>query len=199
MRLVFVHGWGFDAAIWDCLSTALADISQVRVELGFLGSTPSVPRFTPDDVLVGHSLGLLWGLTQFDGWRKAVAINAFAKFAGGGGAAVAPALLRAMRVSLSRDPAKTLANFYRMLGHEAAPRVFDCMRLQEGLSLLETEEVSRVLPSLVLAGMRDTLVPAAATEHLAAVLGAGTRWREAGHLLPLSDADWCAAEIRAFL
>jgi len=202
MRLVFVHGWGFDATFWDGLSAALPDFPQARVELGFLGQVPAWPDFQPDDVLIGHSLGFLWGVQQYRLWRAAIAINGFACFAGGTGACVALAVLRAMRVSLARDPKKTLENFYRSFGHAAELAGIDVARLMEGLLLLEASLVECPAGSrLILASRKDRLVPPAASEHLATVLNnAPIRWQEEGeHLLPLTQSLWCAEAIRAFL
>lgn len=202
MRLVFVHGWGFDAALWKGMAAALPEFPQIRVELGFLGQASVWPDFQPNDVLIGHSLGFLWGMQQYRSWRAAVSINGFACFAGGEGACVAPAVLRAMRVRLARDPQKTLANFYHSFGHAAEPAGVDVARLAEGLSLLETNLVEAPLGSrLILASRNDQLVPPSATEHLAVVMnGAPVRWNEeGGHLLPLTQPQWCAEAIRAFL
>lgn len=202
MRLVFVHGWGFDATLWDGMAAALPEFPQIRVELGFLGQAPAWPDFQPNDVLIGHSLGFLWGMLHYRSWRAAVSINGFACFAGGEGACVAPPALRAMRVSLARDPQKTLANFYGSFGYTAELAGFDVARLAEGLTLLETHFVEAPLGSkLILASHNDRLVPPSATEHLAVVMnGASVHWNEeGGHLLPLTQPQWCAEAIRAFL
>ena len=202
MSVVFVHGWGFDAGIWDGVAAALPGVAQRRVELGFLGGVPSQNAFTAEDVLIGHSLGLLWGLSQFRDWQRVVAINAFARFAEGEGAAVSTAALRAMRRSLTREPQKALENFHRSLGHETVIGEFDAVRLAEGLAFLAEAAFAgpATVPCLVLAGDRDPLVPPAASAYLATALKAQIRWREnGGHLLPLADPAWCAAQIRAFL
>jgi len=115
---------------------------------------------------------------------------------------VAPAALRAMRLSLARDPQKTLANFYRSLGLTEAPQKSDAGRLSQGLSLLETEAIKepQQQASLVLACANDRLVPASATDYLVQRMKAQVGWHETGgHLLPLRDAPWCADRIRAFL
>ena len=36
-RLVFLHGWGCDAAIFDPLRAALSDVPSVAEDLGFFG------------------------------------------------------------------------------------------------------------------------------------------------------------------
>jgi pimeloyl-[acyl-carrier protein] methyl ester esterase len=204
MRFVFVHGWGFDPAVWDRVAEALPGFAQTRIDLGFLGGAPTATQFQPDDILIGHSLGFLWGLTRHQDWRAVIAINGFARFAGAveDGACVRPAALRALRLGLARDAEKTLATFYRSLDHTALIEHFDAPQLAEGLALLETQQITKPLamPGLVLAARNDPLVPVTACEHLAAIAGTTVTWREeGGHLLPLTQPQGCADAIRAFL
>ncbi|MDR3527124.1 MAG: alpha/beta hydrolase [Rhizomicrobium sp.] len=203
MRLVFVHGWGFDATLWDGIAGALTDYSQCRVEVGFLGGAATTTELSPDDVLIGHSLGLLWGLAQGN-WRQVIAINSFARFSGApeAGACVPPASLRAMRLSLARNAGKTLANFYRAIDHTALADRYDAKRLADGLALLESQHITEPPPQpwLILAARHDPLVPVTASEHLAAITDSAVTWSETGgHLLPLTRPLWCADVIRAFL
>jgi len=204
MRLVFVHGWGFDAALWDGIAGALSAYPHCRVDLGFLGGAVTAATLSPDDVLIGHSLGVLWGLSQYRNWRQVIAINGFAHFAGLAeeGACVRPAALRAMRLGLVRDAEATLVKFYRSVDHTGPINHFDTQRLAEGLALLESLYITKPLdaPCLILAARHDPLVPVDASEHLAAVTGSSVTWsEEGGHLLPLTHAPWCAEAIRAFL
>ncbi len=81
--LVLVHGWGFDASLWDGFKEAWPDCPMVTIDLGFRG----VPNFEPSLpegplIGVGHSLGFLWLLkTKPFAWQKLVAINSFSRFA----------------------------------------------------------------------------------------------------------------------
>lgn len=204
MRLVFVHGWGFDHTLWDGVAAALPEFDKTVVELGFLGDRPTDMTPQADDVLIGHSLGLLWGMAQRPDWRAVIAVNGFARFTGEAetGACVPPAALRAMRLGVARDAAAALVKFHRSLGHSSAPTGFDTQRLTDGLALLETVCFSKLIgvPVRVLAARRDPLVPLAASEHLAAAAETSVHWHDAGgHLLPLTAAAWCAAAIAAFL
>lgn len=201
MRLVFVHGWGFAAPFWDDVAAELNDIPQARAELGFLGGKPDLPELTPHDILVGHSLGFLWGLSQQHAWNGAIAINGFARFTGGEGEAVPPAQLRAMGAGLRRDPQKTLAAFYRNLGLENVPAFFESTRLAEGLGFLENAVLPPSLPrTLVLAARNDLLVPESASAYLGEAASADVIWHDrGGHLLPRTASAWCVAQIRTFL
>lgn len=204
MRVVFVHGWGFDRTLWNSVVAALPQFDSTTVELGFLGSNPSVFQPQPDDVLIGHSLGLLWGMTQNAHWSAVIAINAFACFTGPleSSACVRPATLRAMRLGLARDAAATLAKFYAMFDSRLSVGQFDGPRLADGLELLERQKITETLavPSLVLASRNDPLVPVSASEALAARMQTAITWHDSGgHLLPLTQPLWCANAIRAFL
>lgn len=201
MRLVFIHGWGFDASLWDAVSTALGDVDQVRAELGFLHGRCDMPALGPDDILVGHSLGFLFGLMGFGGWGGVIAINSFARFCGGEGEAVPPAVLRAMRTSLKRDPQKTLSNFYQSFGLSAAPEKWDAEKLTAGLDLLKVAALPQHIPrGLVLAAQNDPLIGFEASAHLAKAMAAPFICHPSGgHLLPLTAPSWCADAIRSFL
>ena len=202
MRLVFVHGWGFDRTLWDRVAAALPQFNQIIVDLGFLGGKPTPFEAQPEDILIGHSLGFLWGMTEHDHWRAVIAINGFARFAGTEGACVRPAALRAMRLRLTRDASQTLATFYRSLDHTLAPERYDAARLAGGLELLDARSLAKPLlaPCLVLASRDDPLVPVSASEHLAAVASTTVTWsEEGGHLLPLSRDQWCADAIASFV
>ncbi len=204
MRLIFVHGWGFDTVLWNGIAEALPQYPQRRIDLGFLGGAATVAEFSSDDVLIGHSLGFLWGLRQQQNWRQVIAINGFARFAGSPeeGACVGPAALRAMRLALARDAGKALATFYRSINHTAPCDRHNATRLAEGLALLETEHIEKPLavPCRVLATRNDPLVPKAASDHLAAITGGSILWSdEGGHLLPLTRPQWCADAIEACL
>ena len=208
MRLVFIHGWAFDKNFWDALCAALPDVPAVRVELGFLGARQEMPDLTGDDILVGHSLGFLWGIAHFQGWKKWIAINGFARFAGtvDEGYCVQQSALRALKQNLLRDARMTLAMFRKNIGCGDKVLDLDETRLQEGLDWLQGVDIAHHLQQmkgrgLVLAGGKDPLVPLSAAEFLAASKPDTEKavQQEAGHLLPLTHAAWCAEQIRNFV
>lgn len=215
-RLVLIHGWGFGPAVWDALCTELTGVETVRLDLGFFAQSVDgacalpVKDFAPtvDDILVGHSLGLMWGLTRFSGWGGFVAINGFARFArrkenpADDGACAALAAVKAMKIGLRRRADTVVADFYRALGHSAPiPTGLDAARLSTGLDLLVTGDLPQTgLPGLILAGRADPLVPVAASEHLAAIAPhADLVWAGGGHLLPLTHAADCAQHIHTWM
>lgn len=194
MRLVFVHGWGFDPRVWDHVAAALCGIPEVRIDLGFFGEAKTLD-FTPDDVLIGHSLGFLWGMHAYRGWQSWIAVNSFSRFAG---ACVPLAALRALRQNLKRDAEQALRDFYATIGYPAEPHLPNVERLAQGLDMLQRLDIAPILsenaaPGLVLASRNDPLVPQEASE----ALGRPIRWSaDGGHLLPLTQAEWCADAIR---
>ncbi|MGB8602410.1 MAG: alpha/beta fold hydrolase [Rhizomicrobium sp.] len=211
-RLVLIHGWGFGPAVWDALCTELTGVETLRLDLGFFAQpvgdacAQAVQKFAPsgDDILVGHSLGLLWGLTQYAGWGGFIAINGFARFAArDGDPNCAPvAALKAMKMGLRRDPEKVVADFYHALGHDGpVPRGPNAAALSTGLDLLiKGDLVQTDLPGLILAGRDDPLVSVAASEHLAAIAPhADLVWTKGGHLLPLTHAKDCAQHIHIWM
>lgn len=203
MRLVLIHGWGFSPAIWDGLCAVL-DVKTVRLDLGYFGKTAD--RFTPnaDDVLAGHSLGVMWGLTRYSGWNGFISINGFPRFANRkNDPACAPvAALKAMRMGLRRDPVKVLTDFYRVIGYDRTPPgAPDADRLATGIDLLTMGDLTDIpLQGLILAGKDDPLVPNAASRRLAAqALRAELIWANGGHLLPQTHTNWCAWQIREWM
>lgn len=204
MRLVFAHGWAFDRAVWRELRPLLSDYVCVEVELGFLGAEREIPKLDSGDVLVGHSLGFVWGLNRWKHLRAWVAINGFARFVGD---CVTETTLRVIRRALKRDAERTVVDFYRLLGLPDMPDALNAEALREGLDWLSAMDATADLasagaPGLVLAGENDPLVPVEATRALASAGAAFRRvvWHaEAGHMLPLRDPAWCADNIRKFL
>lgn len=216
MRLVLIPGWGFGPGVWDDLCTALPGVDCLRLDFGFFAQpsgqicAQAVEDFSPTrgDILIGHSLGLMWGLCICTGWRGFVAINGFARFAARGensageGACAPLATLKAMKLGLRRNPEKVVADFYRALGYDGpVPEGADAARLSTGLDLLINGDLMHTgLPGLILAGRTDPLVPVAASEHLSACAAhAPLAWADGGHLLPLTHAAWCAQHIHKWM
>ncbi len=196
LRVLFVHGWGFDASLWDKMAACLPEFEIERGELGFLGAPPHLPLIAADMLCIGHSLGVLWLLKQGRPMRGLVSINGFDRF---GGQATA---LRAMRVRLKRDAAGQIADFRRSAGHDdATPAHFDTDRLRQGLGWLADWNCSEAraaldCPVLALAARDDRI---ASPQLTSASWGDAVIWSENGaHVLPSSRPDWCAELFRNF-
>jgi len=193
--------------VWAPLRAALADWPQQAADAGYFDAPVAPSHAAAPVVAIGHSLGFLKLLqAPPPGCIAYIAINGFARFAGGADypPGVAPRLLERMMARLERDPAAVVDDFRRRAGsapHAGTPRPeplrHDLRRLLEA-DERQTLAASR-LPLLALAGTADPIVAPALTQ---AQFGAcaGLRWRDGGgHLLPVSDPGWCAGRIRAFL
>jgi pimeloyl-[acyl-carrier protein] methyl ester esterase len=200
MRILLVHGWGFDARIWDRLLPHLGKAEIARLDLGFLGPRLKRPKDWPADAIaVGHSLGLLWLLHRREPFRALVSVQGFDCFA----CHVGAAKLAAMQRGLRRDAYGLMQTFWRSCGIEAyAPAsALDVKRLGEGLDWLTAWDESRrrkalEQPVLALAAKDDPIVPEAMTR---AIWGDTVQWsNDAGHLLPLRHPEWCAGRILKF-
>ncbi|PND34281.1 biotin synthase [Achromobacter sp. HZ01] len=206
--LLFVHGWAFDASVWTPLRAELGDWPQAAFDAGYFGA-PEDPAVDGPVIAIGHSLGALRLLRRLPpGCLGLAAINGFARFAAGPGfeAGVPPRMLDRMQKRLAADPEAVLRDFRQRCGADAPfgpPRLEP---LERDLRALRDEDRRAALaalpaPLLVLAGAQDPIVPAAMTQAaFAGAPGCELRWREGGgHLLPVSDARWCADALRAFI
>ena len=206
MHFVFVHGWGFNAAIWRDLTGHMRTHEVSLVDLGFIAGGPPAATEWPSDVIaVGHSLGVLWllhrakeaGRTPF---RGLVSIQGFDRFC----PHIPLPRVAGMRRGLRRGAYQTLQAFWR--GSATPPfapaDALNVERLDEGLQWLldwDEREVKAGLarPILALAARDDAVVPKAMSE---AIWGAGNiRWSlEGGHVLPLKQPEWCARHVLDF-
>jgi len=197
--LVFIHGWGLAPDFWNRLAPLLPGTEQHRVNLGFYGEPAET--FPGDDcVLIGHSLGFVYGMAKKKNWRGWIAINSFPRFVGPPGSGCASLdELKDMASRLEKNPAETLKKFYAFIGAEPPAGYPDLKKLREALDMLRILAVGRsAIPGLMLAARNDCLVPEATGAALAA--GHSAEWHESGgHVLPQSDPAWCAERISSFL
>jgi pimeloyl-[acyl-carrier protein] methyl ester esterase len=196
LPLVLLHGWGFDAYLWDKVALLLGDAPVIRQERGYFGARADDARPQGAFIAVGHSLGAMRAARL---WPDVplVAINGFDRFCGPDG--VAPRVLARMARRLADDPDAVLGEFRARLGADKAPPVVDRLALARDLALLaqETPAAPRQAPLLVLQAQDDPLLPEALRRgafggHAPQMLAQG------GHLLPLTQPEWCAAQIGAF-
>ena len=199
--ILFVHGWGYDASIWDPLRAALGEVPSAALDLGYFGA---VDAMLPRDVtlLVGHSLGFLWLVRQNSlKHLPLVGINAFPRFleAEDYRPAVAARVLERMRRRVAGDPRSVLQDFWTRAGATGPHGEPSAAALAEGLDHLaawdERENLaSRASATRLIAGREDAIVPAAMTEM--AFRGSEIAWLPGGHALPRSHAADIARLIR---
>lgn len=197
MKLILLHGWGFDATLWDGVRAALPEFETIAWDRGYFGE-PSAEAVTGPCIAIGHSLGamLLAGAMQ-ESCVGLIAINGFDRFAGEG--AVPPRVVERMRRRFGEAPMEVLADFHTRCGGEPPPAIRDEAALAADLALLaEADRRGMVrVPTLVLHGAADPLLPAPMRDGVFAGAPCETL-QAAGHLLPLTHPGWCATRIRAF-
>lgn len=197
MKLVLLHGWGFDASIWDAMRTALGPIETLTWDRGYFGSPRQAPIEGPY-VTVGHSLGsLLLAADRPAGCAGLIAINGFDRFTGEG--RVPMRLLDRMRARFAEAPGAVLDDFRERAGGQAHRGTVDADRLATDLDLLATLDAGDgMTPRLVLQGGQDPILPPAMRDQ---VFPGAARMTlaDAGHLLPVSHPLWCADRIREVL
>lgn len=197
--VVLVHGWGYDAGLWDALRARLT-VEATTVDFGYFGAVSPAPTFTEPVIAVGHSLGALWWLTQSGiPWRRLLCINGFPRFieATDYAPAVAPRVLARMRQQFEREPAAVLADFHARCGGHAPNGTPDIERLAAGLDALSSWDGRATLAArradiVALAGTHDPIVPAAMS---ALAFGTVESIDAPGHLLPVTHPELCAQWI----
>ncbi len=210
--IVFVHGWGFDAGIWDQLRARLTDVPTFTIDLGFRHAKNTVPELpvlpAGELIAVGHSLGFLWLLKNKPfAWNKLVSINGFSKFIAADDfpSGLDARMLKRMIEQCKKDPQTVVADFFKTCGHEEKIETLNQDELVQGLLGLKDWDMRKTLrenqtPLLALAGDNDPIVPRPLTEaSFANKKDTQLQWHDGGHLLPLSAPVWCAERIRNFI
>jgi pimeloyl-[acyl-carrier protein] methyl ester esterase len=207
--IIFVHGWGFDAGVWDPLRAHLPDIPAITIELGFRNAPESLPETPPGEIIaVGHSLGFLWLLkTKPFTWDKLVAINGFSKFLAADDfpSGLDARILQAMMEQCQKDAPAVLADFFKANGHDEKIENLNQDRLVKSLEWsrdwdMRSELKNNQTPLLALAGKTDPISPPSLTEaSFTGLKDSRLVWHDDSHLLPLSAPAWCADHIREFI
>ena len=196
MKLVLLHGWGCDADLWSRMAPLLTGFDAVRLDRGYFGAPMLCDKPEGPAIAVGHSLGAMW-LARAWPDVPLVAINGFDRFCGP--QAVAPRVLARMRQRFAQSPEAVLADFRHRIGMAPPPVIAAPQALAEDLALLadETAPPPRHAPLLVLQAQDDALLPEDLRHHTFGGAPAHTH-THGGHLLPLTQPAWCAAQIAAF-
>jgi pimeloyl-[acyl-carrier protein] methyl ester esterase len=202
--LWFVHGWGFDASLWEELAAALPEFRAVYEDRGYFGP-PHDARPSEPCIAVAHSFGA-WIALQWPApaCRGLVAIHGFDCFTAREGCpGVAPRIVDRMRARLAADPHGVLREFRRRCGEERAVEDLEVDRLRADLDALRDLDGRPLAagfsaPIVSLQGAADPIVPRAMRD---AVFASNARTHRivhpsAGHLLPRTDPALCASAIR---
>lgn len=204
MKLLFVHGWGCHAGVWEELTPRLPGHEHTLIDLGFVRGGPKGASTMPEDALcIGHSFGVLWllkhGPRPMKGLVSIAGFDCFHKY-------VPDDVLPTMKAGLERDPQEQMRQFWNLCGlGEGLGGTIDAGALRAGLDWLATWDASEQTrnlgaPILALAAENDFIVRRPMTEGCWGEGRADLRWIETdSHMLPLTHADWCAEQIKGFI
>lgn len=194
--LILLHGWGFDARLWDGVTEALPDFAIVRWDRGYFGKAE---QGAAEGAVagIGHSLGSMLLADILPPDAPLVAINGFDHFTGADG--VPLRVVERMQARFAERPETVLTEFRARCGAEPAEDELNPDRLADDLSLLASHRATPTpRPILSLQGGMDPILPECLRTHVFPGAERATRG-EAGHLLPVTHAAWCAEQIEAFL
>jgi len=193
---LLLHGWGFDAQLWDPLAELLPGYRLVRWDRGYFGEAVE-PAVEAPVAAIGHSLGAMLLADRISAEMPLIAINGFDRFTGEG--ATPRRVVDRMIARFAQQPDTVLNDFRRRCSGPPVERTISRERLAADLALLASDH-SGPAPkrTLALQGVEDPILPPTLRET--AFPGA-TRITQAdgGHLLPITHAAWCADQIEAFL
>lgn len=180
--LVFVAGWGFDSRVWQPIADQLGGEFRIAYELDA----------APEGAIVcGWSLGAMRALQKSASAARLILVDATPRFvqAPDWSCAQPSELLEGFATAVAADPQAALRRFAALLnqGDEHAreitrqmngllrERIPDAAALAEGLAALRDTDLRESatavrLPTLLIHGERDPLMPPAAAQWLASHL-----------------------------
>lgn len=204
-----VIDFGFFHLKQECGTNIQRTISNIKPSSGTITSTGN------NSVLLGCSMGGLHAIhtaVHDSGAQALILISTFARFLEDDdwiGQSLES--FESLRTAVRQSPEAALRVFYRNLASPTrlrlkTPGIPDKERLLEGLELLRTSDVRHLLtdvrvPTLILHGAEDAVVPFACAERMAkAIPGARLeRFEGEGHGLVFTSATKCASAINKFL
>lgn len=202
VTLLFLHGWGFDAHLWDGLRPLLGQWPQGADDRGYFCAQQR-PAPAGPLVAVTHSFGTMRLLAQPPaGLVGLVAINGFSHFcAGAAGPGVNPRVVAQMRKAMVADPARVLSAFRAACGVKDAFPSIDASLLAGDLAAMQDDaRTVPEIPVLSLEGARDHLLePGSRDAQFAGAALERFVAMDGGHMLPLTHPAWCAAHIARFV
>jgi pimeloyl-[acyl-carrier protein] methyl ester esterase len=170
---------------------------------------PDIAPINGPVIAIGHSLGVMRLLRSLpSNCVGVVSINGFPRFSAAPDfeAGVPRRMLDRMMKRLSADPAAVVHDFRERCAEASVlgePRLEPLARDLEALRDEDQRDALAALPVplLILAGEDDPIVPAAMTQAAFGGRVGDERHdlEHGGHLLPVSDAPWCARHIAGFI
>lgn len=198
MKIVFMHGWGSGSFVWDAMIDDFQEYDCHVPNMGFVGEENiEIPE--GKFVGIGHSLGGLWLLKhypeQLSGFISVASFNCFYRH-------IPRQILSSMKRNIVKDTTNQLIEFWHHAGLDQ-PGGFKNLnpaKLVDGLSWLSKWEadIPENVPVQILASHDDHIVPEKMTQDV--WKDHSIDWIEnGGHMLPLTQSDWCIKNIKEFL
>ncbi len=226
--LIFISGWGTDESMWQPVIRSMhGKVTDMCIPWwGCLDETDNSLLKTLEGLnnsvtLVGWSLGSMIALSGAVEFPEKVAnlvlVSSMARMTGIENYRGADSkLLKAMRVKFKRDPESVLHDFAEICFapasrekelawfHDMSQNI-DRTNLLHGLHYLEKTDLRDKLkglemPTLILHGNRDRVVPFSCGQYLADAITQGylVEFQESGHALPLVRPEQVAGAIEEF-
>ncbi|OGV48215.1 MAG: hypothetical protein A2X49_05135 [Lentisphaerae bacterium GWF2_52_8] len=225
---LFLPGWGIPPEAYNALWSRVCGQEEPHIldygffqpasQFSFSDTGSFLSGFSGEKVLLGgHSMGAMFSLkiaAQFP--ERIAALVLFAPFARFSSAAGYPGRdvfgIEAMRRQLASAPSAVLKSFYRAMFLPAksslsVPARINAPFLESGLAFLADcdvrEELGKIVaPTLLLHGAHDAISPAPMSDFVALPLGPLAEkicLEDAGHALPFTHQEACAAFAASFL
>ena len=137
-NIIFVHGWGYDAAFWkplqDILSNYLNENRFVTLDLGFLGKE-NLQETRKNGLYITHSLGTAWALKhRSKDMSGLIALSGFMNFQ-----KFYPAqTLETFHASFLKEPKAHMVNFWEECGITPEIYTLNIEALETGIGWLKT-------------------------------------------------------------
>lgn len=198
MDIVFMHGWASGDFIWHDMEKDFSSYTIYKPNMGFFGQQNFI---MPEGkfIGVGHSLGGSWLLKhypdQMAGFVSIASFNNFYKY-------IPQQILAKMQRNIIHDMNFELQSFWQHAGlhSNAGFKNANLAKLVEGLTWLSkwSAEIPVDLPIKILASNDDQIVPEKMTQKIWG--NHEIKWiKKGGHMLPLTQAEWCVQEIKDFI
>jgi len=206
LTLLFLHGWGFDSAIWREVAARLDRFAHAYGDRGYFAA-PAAPAGRGPVLAVTHSFGAMRLLAAPPKEvRGLIAINGFDCFAARDGFAGVPTrLLDRMIARFELEPEATLAEFRQRCGADEPAPAIAGPALGDDLHTLRNDDrrgeaAAFAAPVVSLQGAADPILP---PEMRAAVFSACADVSrisvpDGGHLLPMTHPEICADAVARF-
>ncbi len=198
MNIVFVHGWASGPFVWDKVIDDFKEYNPTVLNLGFF-EKENVKVTEGKFIGIGHSLGGLWLLKHYperlSGFISIASFNCFYKD-------VPHQILDGMKSNIAKDMLKEISIFWDHAGLKKPQNLINLntTKLILGLNWLSKwgANVPKNIPVKVLASKNDLIVTKRMTKSNWGEFD--IQWiDEGGHMLPLTQPEFCIEHIKEFL